>query len=228
MSSACSCWPKLDSLNGVSFSWDDRQGQEGSGSWDHHFRGHQLKQKEENNAVEKALRWDSEDVGLHWSSVWPAWMTLPSKEDHEGMFAYLGVGGLSFPWTGSGKCLILPGESYKPRNLQNFLWRAWFFQPSLYKARVGVSVRIALWEAAAPLTPLPQGKPTLSYKVAHPTSVFSVLRDCRVLSLTLLPNKFVIRSDIFPYFWRMTYLGVFSSVTDRTSYPAPRPLFCCS
>lgn len=224
MSSACSCWPKLDSLNGVSFSWDDRQGQEGSGSWDHHFRGHQLKQKEENNAVEKALGWDSEDVDLHWPSVWPAWMTLPRRIMKECLHLEVSP----FPGQVVESASFSLGKATSPQTWRYFLWRAWFFQPSLYKTHVGVSVRIALCEAAAPLTPLPQGKPTLSYKVAHPTSVFWVLRDCRVLSLTLLPNKSVIRSDIFPYFWRMTYLRVFSSVTDRTSYPAPRPLFCCS
>lgn len=88
------------------------------------------------------------------------------------MFAYPGVGGPSFPWTGSGKCLILPRESFQRTNLVIFPVENVIFLPSLYKAHVGVSVRIALWEETATLIPFPQGKPTLSFKVAHPTSVF--------------------------------------------------------
>lgn len=120
MSSACSCWPKLDSLNGVSFSWDDRRGQEGSGSWACQFRGHQLKQREEQKAVEKALGWDSGGAEFHWLSVQPGWITEPFKEDQEGVFAHPGLGGLSFPWTGSGKLFFLPGESFQHTNLVIF------------------------------------------------------------------------------------------------------------
>lgn len=120
MSSACSCWPKLDSLNGVSLSWDDRRGQEGSGSWACQFRGHQLKQREEQKAVEKALGWGLEDGEFHWLSVQPEQITEPFKEDQEGVITYPGAGGLSFPWIGSGKCLILPGESFQHTNLAIF------------------------------------------------------------------------------------------------------------
>lgn len=115
------------------------------------------------------------------------------------------------------------GKASSSQTWWYFLWRTWFFQRSLYKAHVGVSVRIALWEETATLTPFPQGKPTLTYKVAHLTSMFWVLRDCRVLSLALSPNKFVTRTDIFPYFWKMAHLGI--PIRDRTSYPAPSPMF---
>lgn len=64
MSSTCSGWPELDSLNGVRFSWADRQGQEGSGRWGCRFGGHQLKEREEDKVVGKVLRWDVGDTGL--------------------------------------------------------------------------------------------------------------------------------------------------------------------